>query len=228
MRGRLCCIITYCMARRKKLSDRSGRHDAAYRRAKRENYAARAIYKLEELDKKFRLLRTRNRVLDLGCWPGSWMQYVSTKVGEDGYVYGIDLREVELALPSWVESEVADVYTWNPHEAFDGDFIRFDVVLSDMAPQTTGDRHTDVFHSEQLCRRAFELGRQVLRPGGRIAVKVFQGGNFRELLRELQTTYQEAKPFHARNTRSGSTEQYLVGRGLKASACLPFADQAPA
>ncbi len=208
------------MARRKKLNDRSGRHDPAYLRAKRENFAARAIYKLEEIDKKYRLFRRGNRVIDLGCWPGSWMQYAAEKVGDEGYIYGLDLREVALALPSWVETDVADVYAWNPIETFGEDFARFNVVMSDMAPQTTGDRHSDVYRSEELCRRAFEIGRTVLRPGGKIVVKVFQGGGFRELLRELQLTYQEAKPFHARNTRSGSTEQYLIGRGLKASALL--------
>jgi len=208
------------MARRKKLSDRAGRHDAAYKRAKQENYAGRAIYKLEELDKKFRLVKRGNRVLDLGCWPGSWMQYASQKIGDNGYIYGLDLHAVELALPSWVETEIADVYTWSPLTTFGDGFERFDLVMSDMAPNTTGDRHTDVWRSEELCRRALEIGRQTLRPGGRIVVKVFQGGEFRELLRELQTTYQEAKPYHARNTRSGSFEQYLVGRGLKASAVV--------
>src|SRR5687767_12462648 len=99
---------------RPKLNDRAARHDPAYQRAKRENFAARAIFKLEEIDKNYRLLRPGSRVLDLGCWPGSWMQYIANKVGDGGLVFGIDLRPVTVALPGWVRHEVADVMTWTP------------------------------------------------------------------------------------------------------------------
>src|SRR5690606_15190938 len=97
-----------------KLGDKSARHDAAYRRAKQEGFAARAVYKLEELDRRFHLLAPGRRVLDLGCWPGSWMQYAGQRVGEEGLVVGIDLRPVELALPPWCEAFVADVETLDP------------------------------------------------------------------------------------------------------------------
>ena len=96
---------------RPKLNDKSARHDPAYLRAKRENYAARAIYKLEEIDQRFRLLRPGMRVLDLGCWPGSWMQYAAEKVGDAGVVYGIDLRPVSVSFPANVQHAVADVWT---------------------------------------------------------------------------------------------------------------------
>jgi 23S rRNA (uridine2552-2'-O)-methyltransferase len=197
---------------RHKLNDRSARHDRAYKRAKNEGYAGRAIYKLEEIDKKYRILRRGARVLDLGCWPGSWMQYTAEKIGEDGYLLGIDLKEVEIPLPAWVETVVGDVDEWTPPEQ------PFDVVLSDMAPHTTGDRHSDQFRSEELCRRALEIAKRALRPGGHVVIKVFQGGEFPDLLRELRAAFQEGRAYHAKNTRSSSIEQYLVGRGLKASA----------
>ena len=208
---------------RPKLNDRAARHDPAYQRAKRENFAARAIFKLEEIDQKFRLLRAGARVLDLGCWPGSWMQYVATKVGDTGLVHGIDLRPVTVALPAYVHHEVADVMTWSPT-----DLGRIDVVLSDMAPHTSGDRHSDQFHSEELAARALEIGRQALRPGGHLVAKVFQGGRFGELLKAWKSAFQEARPFHCKDTRATSSEQYLIGRGLLKAAQLEPPAQTPA
>lgn len=204
------------MARRK-LSDRRARHDAAYRRAKESGFAARAIFKLQEIDKRFRLLGSGRRVLDLGCWPGSWMQYAAERVGDEGVVVGIDLKPVELALPPWVHTFVADVDEIDPAPLVER-FGDFDVVLSDMAPQTTGDRATDVYRSEALAHRALDIARVVLRPGGHLAVKVFQGGGFSELLADFRSAFQTCKPFHAGATRAGSREQYLVAHGLKASA----------
>lgn len=202
-----------------KLNDKLARHDPAYLRAKRENYAARAVYKLEEIDKRFRLVRSGMRVLDLGCWPGSWMQYVAEKVGDEGLVYGIDLRPVSLSFPANVQHAIADVFTWSP--AMLGPDVRFDLVMSDMAPHTTGDGHNDKWKSEALAARALEIARQCLRPGGHLVAKVFQGGQFPDLLKAWREAFQEMKPFHARNTRASSSEQYLVGRGMRASAILP-------
>jgi 23S rRNA (uridine2552-2'-O)-methyltransferase len=211
---------------RPKLNDKFARHDEAYLRAKRENYAARAVYKLEEIDQRFRLVRAGMRVLDLGCWPGSWMQYVAAKVGDEGLVYGIDLRPVNLSFPANVHHAIADVFTWTPAEL--GPDVRFDLVLSDMAPHTTGDTHNDKWKSEGLAARALEVARQALRPGGHLVAKVFQGGQFPDLLKAWREAFQETKPFHARNTRASSSEQYLVGRGLRPSAMLPASPPATA
>jgi 23S rRNA (uridine2552-2'-O)-methyltransferase len=94
----------------------------------------------------------------------------------------------------------------------------FDVVISDMAPHTTGDRVSDQFHSEELCARALAIATQVLRPGGHFAAKVFQGGGIAPLIAALKAAFAEPKMVHVEATRSGSREQYLVGRGLKAGA----------
>jgi MYXO-CTERM domain-containing protein len=123
---------------------------------------------------------------------------------------------VTVALPAYVLHEVADVMTWSP-ATLGG---RIDVVLSDMAPHTSGDRHSDQFHSEELAARALEIGRQALRPGGHLVAKVFQGGRFGELLKAWKSAFQEARPFHCKDTRATSSEQYLIGRGLLKSALL--------
>ncbi len=197
---------------RGKLDDRSSRQDGAYRAAKASGFAARAVFKLQEIDRRFHLLAPGRRVLDLGSWPGSWMQYSAQRVGESGLVVGFDLRPSELALPSWVHSRIADVMTLDC-DALLAEFGHFDVVLSDMAPHTTGDRLSDQYRSEQLCERALEIARVTLRRGGHFVAKVFQGGGFPALIGSVRAAFLESKPVHAEATRAGSREQYLVGRG---------------
>jgi len=205
------------MGRRGKLRDKGSRHDAAYKRAKQEGFASRAVFKLEEIDKRFRLLQPGRKVLDLGCWPGSWMQYAAGRVGEDGFVLGFDKAKVELDLPPFAKAYVADVFSVEPAAVVEK-FGDFDVVLSDMAPKTTGDRTTDMFRSEELTRRALDFAIAVLRPGGHFCAKVFVGGGFKQLLADVGKSFSEVKPIHPKNTRAGSYEQYIVGRGLKAGA----------
>ncbi len=202
------------MARKRKLNDRSARRDAAYRRAKQEGFAARAVYKLQELDRRFKLLGPGRKVLDLGCWPGSWMQYAADRVGEEGSVIGIDLQEVELALPSWCQSFEADVDELSPQMLLER-FGPFDVVISDMAPKTIGDATTDRLRSEALLERALTIASIVLRPGGHFAGKVFQGGGFPQLIAQVREVFSICKPFHTKATRAGSSEHYLVGQGRR-------------
>jgi 23S rRNA (uridine2552-2'-O)-methyltransferase len=203
-----------------KLADRGARHDAVYRRAKQEGFAGRAVYKLEELDRRFNLLGAGRRVLDLGCWPGSWMQYAARRVGEHGHVVGIDLDPVELALPSWCEAFVGDVNELDPRMLLER-FGPFDVVVSDMAPNTIGDSTTDTLRSEALFEQALAIAAVVLRPGGHFAGKVFQGGGFPKLVAQLRALFLQSKPFHTKATRAGSAEHYLVGQGRRPSPPSP-------
>lgn len=205
------------MAHKHKLHERRARHDAVYRRAKQEGFAARAVYKLKEIDKRFSLLAPGRRVLDLGCWPGSWMQHTAQRVGEEGQVIGIDLNPVELALPAWCEAFVADVDEIDPAVLVER-FGPFDVVISDMAPKTIGDATTDRMRSEALFERALEIAVAVLRPGGHFAGKVFQGGAFPQLIARMREVFSQSKPFHTKATRAGSAEHYLVGQGRRAKA----------
>ncbi|MCA9683199.1 MAG: leukotriene A4 hydrolase C-terminal domain-containing protein [Myxococcales bacterium] len=150
---------------RKGLGDKRNRHDPAYLRAKRENFAGRAIYKLEELDKRFRLIKPGGRVLDLGCWPGSWLQYAVRKTGPEGVLVGVDLEAVEIALPDNVKTFVGDVNKLRLDKLVER-YGPFDVVLSDMAPNTTGNKDFDIPTSEDLFLRALEesFGREAFDP----------------------------------------------------------------
>jgi len=202
------------VAKRGKLDQRDARHDGAFQRARAAGFAARAVFKLQEIDQRFHLLSPGKRVLDLGCWPGSWMQYAAERVGATGLVVGFDLRECEIALPSWVHPRRGDVNTLDA-AALLAELGHFDVLLSDMAPHTTGDRLSDQYHSEQLCDRALDIATVTLRRGGHFVAKVFQGGGFPQLIAKMRSVFGEVKPVHAEASRAGSREQYLVGRGLK-------------
>lgn len=204
------------MSTRKGLGDRQHRHDPAYLRAKRENYAGRAIYKLEDIDKRYRLIRPGARILDLGCWPGSWLQYAQGRVGDEGSLVGIDLKEVEIALPPTVTTITGNVYKLRPAKLRDR-FGPFDCTMSDMAPNTTGIRDSDTWKSEELFLRALEIGIAVMRPGGHFVAKVFQGGRFPELLSLVKEHFQLSHAYRSQHTRKSSREQYIIGQGLKKS-----------
>ena len=204
------------MAARKGLGDKRNRHDPAYLRAKRENFAGRAVYKLEEIDQRFRLIKPGAQILDLGCWPGSWLQYAVDKAGDEATLVGIDLAPVEIALPANVTTFVGDVTKLKLERVVER-FGRFDLVLSDMAPNTTGNKDYDISASEDLFARALDVASACSRIGAHFCAKVFQGGRFGELLREVESRYQQAKAYRCANTRKQSREQYIVGRGLKGS-----------
>jgi 23S rRNA (uridine2552-2'-O)-methyltransferase len=204
------------VAVRKGLGDKRNRHDPAYLRAKRENYAGRAVYKLDEIDKRFHLIKQGAQILDLGCWPGSWLQYAARKAGPEARLIGIDLDAVEVALPSNVETIVGDVTKLKLARVLER-YGRFDLLLSDMAPNTTGNKDYDISTSEDLFATALDIASAVVRIGGHFCAKVFQGGRFPELLREVELRFQETRAFRPEHTRRQSREQYIIGRGLRAT-----------
>lgn len=210
------------MATRKGLGDKRNRHDPAYLRAKRDKYAGRAVYKLDDIDKRFHLIKQGARILDLGCWPGSWLQYAAQKAGPEALLVGIDLDAVEVALPSNVETIVGDVTKLKLARLLER-YGRFDLVLSDMAPNTTGNKDYDISTSEDLFMSALDIATAVLRIGGHFCAKVFQGGRFPQLLRQAELRFSEARAFRPEHTRKQSREQYIIGRGLRATVARAHA-----
>src|SRR5947209_5339258 len=146
-----------------KLGDSRHRHDRYFKKARAEGFAARSVFKLEEIDRKLRLLRPGQRVLDLGCRPGSWMQYALGVVGARGAVVGIDRDPLPAVVPG-VRVLVGDIYKVDDAELL-GPLAAFDVVLSDMAPDTTGVRGTDQARSAALFEEALTRAERLLAPG---------------------------------------------------------------
>jgi 23S rRNA (uridine2552-2'-O)-methyltransferase len=196
-----------------KLEDRSTRRDRFHQKAKREGFVARAVYKLEELDRRFDLLHAGDRVLDLGCAPGSWLQYARTRVGETGALVGLD-RGPLAKPPPGARIVVGDVLAIDPAE-LRGDLPAFDVVLSDMAPDTSGIRHLDQARSEVLFERALEIAIATLAPGGNFVGKLFQGPDFKRLTEAVRARFATAKTAKPESSRQISIEQYVIGKGLK-------------
>jgi 23S rRNA (uridine2552-2'-O)-methyltransferase len=201
---------------RSKLDDRATRRDRFHRQAKREGFFARAVYKLTELDEKFRLFRPGDRVLDLGCAPGSWLQYARQRVGDQGVLVGLDRVPLPRALPG-TRIVVGDVMTIDPAE-LRGDLPAFDVVLSDMAPDTSGIRSLDQARSETLFERALELATALLAPGGNFVGKLFQGPDFKRLTEAVRARFELAKTAKPAGSRQISIEQYVVGKGFRGPA----------
>jgi 23S rRNA (uridine2552-2'-O)-methyltransferase len=198
---------------RKGLDDRSTRHDRFHQKAKKEGFLARAVYKLEELDQQFKLFKPGQRVLDLGCAPGSWLQYARGKVGDRGVLVGLDRAPLRGNVAG-ARIVVGDVLTIDPTE-LRGELDAFDVVLSDMAPDTTGIRSLDQARSEALFERALEIATLVLAPGGNFVGKLFQGPDFKKLTEQVRARFETAKAAKPASSRQISIEQYVIGKGFK-------------
>ncbi len=177
------------------------------RRARKENFPARSVYKLEEIQNKFRLIQPTDKVLDLGCAPGSWLMYAARLTR--GQVTGIDIKSVTQPLPRHVRVIAGDV------TVVDEAFLQtvgadYDVVLSDMAPSTTGNKHADSARSFFLARAALELTEAVLRPGGHFVCKIFQGEDLTDFIQLAKKRFEKVKSFKPQSCRKASKEIYII------------------
>ncbi len=196
------------MARRRRYQDVYGK------RARREGHLARSVYKLEEIDKRLGLLKPRQRVLDLGAYPGSWSLYAAERVGGAGHVVGVDLQSYRGSLPQHCRMITADIHDLAEH--LDAD-ARFDVVLSDAAPATTGHRHLDQMRSFQLFMQALQVALQWLDAGGNFVGKIFQGSDFDEARSAVRQHFDRHRIFRPQATRSESYELFIAGISKKRS-----------
>lgn len=194
-------------------------HDRYFRRAKAEGYLARSAYKLLEINQRWHVLRPGQRVLDLGCAPGSWLQVAHQAVGPHGVVVGVDVEPVRAPMPPNVRTIQTDVHILQPAAVCEaaagvspglkpGSSALFDVVLSDMAPNTSG--HGDDLLSARLCERVLALLPHVLRPGGDLVMKVLEGQAYPGLLRQVRTMFARAQGFRPQASRPMSREIYIV------------------
>ncbi len=179
-----------------------------------QDYPARSVFKLQEIQKRWKILRAGQRVLDLGCAPGSWLKFAAQITGPSGHVAGVDLTPVAAGLPAGVRVVTQDVFALvDDPEAELG--AGYDVVLSDMAPATTGSRGVDAARSFELCRAALAIGSRVLRPGGAFVCKIFQGDEFKEFSAAVAAAFGEVRIFKPQSSRKASKEIYIIGLGKK-------------
>lgn len=184
--------------------------DERTREAKARGYPARSVFKLEEIDRRCRLFRSGQSVLDLGAAPGSWSLYASQRVGQRGRVLALDLSPIEVELPVNVRAVRGDAF--ESHTEID-EASPFQVVVSDMAPRTSGSRSTDQALSHELCQRALVVAERVLAPGGSFVTKLFMSQALAELKRSVGRLFESCRIIRPAATRTQSTEVFVVGLG---------------
>jgi len=179
------------------------------RRAREEQWLARSVYKIEEIDKKVRLLHAGDRVLDLGCYPGSWSQYSVSKIGPKGHVVGVDLKKPDRFSSPCFKFIQADVLSVDV-EWIEKQVGPRDVVISDLAPATSGIRVTDASRSMELALKALSIALAVLETGGHFLCKVFEGPDVTALRAELARHFSRVQTLRPSAVRKASTEIYLL------------------
>jgi 23S rRNA (uridine2552-2'-O)-methyltransferase len=194
------------------------RKDTFYRRAKQEGYRARSAYKLLELNREFHFLKPGGLVIDLGSWPGGWVQVAAELVGKTGKVIGIDLVALEplpFANVTLLQGDATDPAQQEKILTLLGGPA--DVLLSDMAPKLSGIKEVDDARAMELCRAALACARVLLRPGGILVLKVFMGPEYKKFLLEMRALFATVKTTRPEATRKGSAETYVFAAGLKRS-----------
>ena len=189
------------------------RRDIYVRRSKVDGYRSRAAYKLIEIDEKFRIFKNGISVIDLGAAPGSWSQYLSKKI-KNSKVVSIDLKKIEAIenitqiLGDFIEeknkSKIKDFFKSN-----------VDVVLSDMAVNTTGNKNIDSVHTGELCMEAMLFSKKVLNNDGKFISKIFMGSTFNEIITEAKLIFKEVKVFKPKSSRKDSKESFIICKNLR-------------
>jgi 23S rRNA (uridine2552-2'-O)-methyltransferase len=182
--------------------------DSYYRRAKQNNYPARSVYKLEEIDRRYHLVKKGMRVVDFGCMPGSWSKYLLERIG-NGTVVGIDIAAPPAIRDNRFTYMKADILSMDT-ELLKERIGTVDLVLSDACPNTSGNRFTDGQASLEIVRRVFSLASLMLKPGGSVVTKVLTGEDTAEFVREIRSDFQSVRQSKPKASRKESREMYIV------------------
>jgi 23S rRNA (uridine2552-2'-O)-methyltransferase len=190
--------------------------DHYYNKAKQENFLARSIYKLEEVDKKYSIIRANDNVLDLGYYPGSWIQYISNQIKPNGKVVGIDIQPINPKLSK------LDNVTLFQKDMFDINHLAdlavdslFDVVVSDMAPKTTGIKSVDQIRSLELVEKVITVLPRFLKPGGNFVIKVFESQDAQDYFKSQKNLFKKISFLRPKSTRSVSKEYFMIGQNYQ-------------
>ncbi len=187
-------------------------HDSYFKKAKHEGYKARSVFKLQEIDQKYHLFQEGDAVLDMGSFPGSFLQYISKRIGPSGIAIGVDIQKMSL------REQNVQTYVYNILSPEFSEFVRaknfvFDVITSDAAPSTSGVKEVDHARSMELCERVLEIARQSLCAGGWLLMKMFVGSDFHEFHGMLKEEFQTVRTIKPKASARSKKEVYLLGMG---------------
>jgi 23S rRNA (uridine2552-2'-O)-methyltransferase len=194
-------------------------HDKWMQLAKSEGFRARSVYKLQELDERYKLFKPAMNVLDIGAAPGSWLQYASKQVGPKGKVLGVDLKEIEFVADN-VVTAVCDVFdpVLLKKEIRKLGWKWVDLIISDIAPNTSGIKDVDQWKSVELNQKILDVARYWLRPRATLVMKVFRGKDFDSFLAGLKMSFQSLKIRSVDASRDSSKEVYVICTNMNKSA----------
>jgi 23S rRNA (uridine2552-2'-O)-methyltransferase len=181
--------------------------DHYFKKAKKEGFLARSAYKLDEIQKKYRVIKPGDTVLDLGCAPGAWSQITLKIIGPKGHLRGIDLKAVTLKASN-AEFIQKDIFEMKREEFVEAPY---DCVISDMAPNTSGVVFRDQTLSEELCMKVAQLCDEILKPNGNMVMKLFQGGGQKEVLNAVRVRFHKIQLLKPESTRKESKEIFVIG-----------------
>ena len=187
--------------------------DIYIRKSKTEGYRSRAVYKLIEIDEKFKILNNGISVIDLGAAPGSWSQYISKKI-TNSKIVSIDLRQIEKIDNTFhIEGDFTnEKYQSQIRNLFKSNV---DVVLSDMGANTTGNKNLDSIYTGELCKEAMIFSEKILKQNGKFVSKVFMGSIFNEIISEAKSIFNEVKVFKPKSSKKDSREIFIICKNLK-------------
>jgi len=188
------------------------RRDIYVRKSKVDGYRSRAAYKLIEIDEKFKIFKNGISVIDLGAAPGSWSQYLSKKI-KNSKVVSIDLREME-AINNIVQIKGDFIEEKNQSKIKDFFKSNVNVVLSDMAVNTTGNKNIDSIYTGELCMEAMIFSKKILNNDGKFISKIFMGSTFNEIVAEAKLIFKEVKVFKPKSSRKNSKESFIICKNL--------------
>ena len=187
--------------------------DIYVRKSKLEGYRSRAVYKLIEIDKKFKILKNGISLLDIGAAPGSWSQYVSKKI-KNGKILSIDLKKIE---PINNVVHLEGDFTQELHQESIKKYLKskIDVILSDMAENTTGNKIVDSISTGELCKEAIFFAKNMLNKNGTFVSKIFMGSSFNEIITESRLIFKQIKVFKPPSSRKNSKESFIICKFLR-------------
>ena len=189
------------------------RKDIFVRKSKIEGYRSRAVYKLIEINKKFKIIKNGHSLLDLGAAPGGWSQYISENF-KNVKLLAIDLKEIDyIHNVSFLSGDFTEVEFKKKIKAYFG--AKIDVVLSDMAVNTTGNKNLDVIYTTELFEEAIFFAREILKENGTFICKIFMGSTFKDIMLQSKKFFKETKVFKPESSRKDSKENFIICRSLK-------------
>ncbi len=189
-------------------------NDHYLQKSRADHYRSRAAYKLEEIDQKYKLIKPGQKILDLGAAPGSWTQYVLRKVNGKAKVVAIDLLEIlPIEGAIIIRGDIRD--SANQTQIIELAPNGLDLILSDMAPDTTGVHYADTENSALLVHLALDIAEKLLKPGGSFVAKVFEGAEYQQLLQRTRKLFGFAKSFNPKASLTRSREIFMVATDFK-------------